>query len=314
MSAAGSIKAAFNIPHSSTVRCGDCLSVGEQPLTADFAKWRDQRISALESAYGVEQGDLFNKRLLLDNFAALQLNHPVLIWQDDHVQSQLLTALLCYLFRENNWDNTRLHTVRFGSKGLRIWESNIAVISENKLRERRPDTEKLPPESFQLYADIWSQFAGSDLQVLLAMLINKDVAALTQNSLGYLLRRLPSRKSGLSEGDAKLLGYIINQAPSAIRAVADSLGYNETRDSVGDLNIFNRLTKFASPALAHPLIKIENPEGTLRDCTTEILPLAHEVLAGRANMIELNGLDDWLGGVHLTPANFVYREDVAPAN
>ena len=218
------------------------------------------------------------------------------------------------MFKENKWNTQRLHTLRYGSIGLQFWESNIAVLSEQKLIERRPKYEAMSLDSLHHYADIWSQFAGSDLQKLTSMLLDKDVAMLTQNSLGYLLRRLPNRTNGLDEIDEKLLGHIVKQCPSAVRAVADAMGYDDTPDTVGDLYLFHRLKKFASPTLAHPLIKIDNPTGWMRNCTVEVLPLAHEVLAGRANMIELNGLDDWLGGVHLTPDNIVYREDVALAN
>ena len=78
---------------------------------------------------------------------------------------------------------------------------------------------------------------------------------------------------------------------------------------VGDLYLFARLKRFGSPDLKHPLIEIDNPTGHMRECQIRILPLAHEILAGRASMIELNGLDDWLGGVHLTQDNFIWRED-----
>ena len=27
-------------------------------------------------------------------------------------------------------------------------------------------------------------------------------------------------------------------------------------------------------------------------------------------MIELNGIDDWIGGVHLMPDGFIFREDM----
>ncbi len=57
-------------------------------------------------------------------------------------------------------------------------------------------------------------------------------------------------------------------------------------------------------------MRIGNDFTSMRDCKMTTLPLAHEILAGRANMIALNGLDDWLGGVHLTPGNVVYREDL----
>jgi len=46
----------------------------------------------------------------------------------------------------------------------------------------------------------------------------------------------------------------------------------------------------------------------MRDCDVTLTDAGHEVLTGRANAIDLNGIDDWILGVHLvsirrTPAS-----------
>ena len=89
------------------------------------------------------------------------------------------------------------------------------------------------------------------------------------------------------------------------------MGYDETPDMVGDLYLSARFQRFGSHLLKHPLIEIDRASGPIRECHFKVLPLANQILSGAANMIEINGLDDWIGGVHLTPHNLAYREDLA---
>ena len=138
-SAAASIRGAFDISRSSVISCGDWFSIGQHTLTSNFVQWEQARQIALADAQGMDEDDLFDTSTpfnLFNNFESTEQGRPVLIWQDDHVQSQLMTAFLCYMFKENKWNTQRLHTLRYGSIGLQFWESNIAVLSEQKLIER----------------------------------------------------------------------------------------------------------------------------------------------------------------------------------
>ena len=314
-SAAASIKKAFNIPATDIIKCGDLIAVGQQNLHHDYASWSKARMPALEAALDAdlvtvaEPDEPFQ---LFDNFTALDAGMPVLIWLDCSVGCQLTAAFLCHLFKTNGRDLNRLHFLTY-AKVPELYMGILDVLNERELHDRRPETRKIPLEEISLYADIWAAFAGTDLEALLTVIGDEKASDLTMNALPYLRRRLPSRLNGLNEIDHELLKHMIAAAPSAIRAVGYALGHEETPDMVGDLHLFARLKRFGSPDLRHPLVEINDPTGHLRECQIRILPLAHEVLAGRANMITVNGLDDWLGGVHLTPDNLIFRENIAAA-
>jgi hypothetical protein len=254
----------------------------------------------------VENGEPFK---LFHNFAAVEAEKPVLLWLDCSVASQLTAAYLCHLFKASGWDLGRLHMLAY-AKAPELYMGILGVLNEKELQNRRPKIVQISPEQIDLYSMFWTAFAGADLQALLSVISDKRVSEMTMGALTYLRRRLPSRFNGLDEIDHDLLKYAISEAPKAVYAVALAMGHDETPDMVGDLYLFARLNRFGSPELKHPLIEIDNPTGSMRECQIRALPLAHDILAGRANMIELNGLDDWLGGVHLTPENFMWREDV----
>jgi hypothetical protein len=59
------------------------------------------------------------------------------------------------------------------------------------------------------------------------------------------------------------------------------------------------LLQLGDSALAHPLVKISGNPTTMRDCEVSLSEAGESVLAGRANAVELNGIDDWVLGVHL---------------
>ena len=312
-STANSIKNAFNLVPASIVKCGDMISVGQQNLECHYSRWEKARVPALEATldadleYLVEREESFR---LFHNFKSLDADGPILIWVDYSVSCQLMTAYFCYVFKQNGWDLDRLHSVAYPRTDI-LWMGLLEVLDETKLRQLRPDFQKLKLKEIQLYSRIWETFAGAELSALISLLADDEMSQFTMDALPYLRRRLPSRINGLNEIDVDVLKHAIAHAPSAIRAVAHALGHDQTPDMVGDLYLFARLKHLGSPDLKHPLIEIDNPTGNMRDCKIRILPIAHKILAGRANMIALNGLDDWLGGVHLTPDNVVYREDLA---
>ena len=52
----------------------------------------------------------------------------------------------------------------------------------------------------------------------------------------------------------------------------------------------------------HPLLRTEDAEYQLTET-------GHEVLAGRADHVRLNGINRWLGGVHLDGGEALWRWD-----
>ena len=62
----------------------------------------------------------------------------------------------------------------------------------------------------------------------------------------------------------------------------------------------------------HPLIRTsDSPQRSLGDVT--ITEAGRSVIDGRADHIELNGIDRWLGGVHLKGDKAAWRWDRAAA-
>jgi len=62
----------------------------------------------------------------------------------------------------------------------------------------------------------------------------------------------------------------------------------------------------------HPLVDVDAPplrEGFPHEGTVRLTDTGRAVLDGRADWIRLNGIDRWLGGVHLHGADAQWRWD-----
>jgi hypothetical protein len=74
-------------------------------------------------------------------------------------------------------------------------------------------------------------------------------------------------------------------------------------DWMGDMHLFQRLTGMA--AARSPLISMTGSRTRMRGCEVKPTSFGQDVLAGNANNVHENGIDDWIGGVHLSAASHV---------
>jgi len=63
-----------------------------------------------------------------------------------------------------------------------------------------------------------------------------------------------------------------------------------------------RLKRVGDPSLPHPLIVLEGDSFGMRGLSVTITDAGQQVISGAANAVELNGIDDWIGNVHLSSA------------
>lgn len=109
--------------------------------------------------------------------------------------------------------------------------------------------------------------------------------------------------------DKNLLHYTKEKGPKAARVIGYTLGYNDSPDWVGDGYLFQRLMNLGGETLASPSIRVTGSRQAMRECEVELTPFGQQVLSGKSNQVLENGIDDWIGGVHLiSPGNVVFRD------
>jgi hypothetical protein len=112
-----------------------------------------------------------------------------------------------------------------------------------------------------------------------------------------LSREYPSTRDGLSLTERRILAAVAAAAPTA-EAAFFRVGAKETRPFLGDTWCFDAMTRLArapNPLLeAEPTARAVEPHSRLR-----LTDIGQRVLDGHEDHIALNGIDRWIGGVHL---------------
>jgi hypothetical protein len=97
---------------------------------------------------------------------------------------------------------------------------------------------------------------------------------------------------------------VADGAPTAGAAFV-RFGAREARPFLGDTWAFDRLAALA--ASPTPLLEAASPVD--HATPLRITDAGREVLAGRQDHVALNGVDRWIGGVHLTGTDVRWRWD-----
>jgi hypothetical protein len=130
--------------------------------------------------------------------------------------------------------------------------------------------------------------------------------------IGAALRRhleqFPSADNGLSRTERQTLSVLHEQGslsgPRLFVAVRDL----EEQVFMGDGSFYRTVADLSD--VPHPLVQISDTlQHRLGEVT--ITETGRKVLEGRANHIDLNGIDQWVGGVHLKGDKAVWRWDRA---
>jgi hypothetical protein len=238
-------------------------------------------------------------RDLSANAEALREAESIVLWLGLGAAEQLLLAWTVQLLKRIGSD-AEVDVVQFtrvGERNASVW--GMGLLNPERIRNH-PPAERLTPQSIVELERIWEAVTSSDPTALLSAL-SEEITHVPhiRASLRPLLHRYPDHKTGLGRWESELLRCAQESGPKVIRVIAHALGDNFDADMVGDGFLFSRLLRLGGAELAHPLVTISGDSTTMRGCEVVLTDAGQSVLAGHANAVELNGIDDWILGVHL---------------
>jgi hypothetical protein len=122
-----------------------------------------------------------------------------------------------------------------------------------------------------------------------------------------LAREYPSTRDGLSLTERRILAAT-PEAGTPAGTVFARLGEREARPYLGDLFFFRIVARLAGAPV--PLLELDPPGGRV-DAGTRLrrTEAGDRVLRGEADHVALNGIDRWVGGVHLQGPDAPWRWD-----
>jgi len=163
-----------------------------------------------------------------------------------------------------------------------------------------PSRHTVTAAEFHLAAAAWHAFRAPD-PAGIEDLLRGDTSALPflAGALQRHLQQFPAVENGLSRTERQIL-ELAGAARRDFHALFAADQQREERIFIGD-GAFARYVSGLCDC-RHPLLLQEGGE-------YELTRTGRDVLASRADHIRLNGINRWLGGVHLTGADALWRWD-----
>lgn len=180
------------------------------------------------------------------------------------------------------------------------------------------DLREIPPRPYEYVkvdsleidarSEFWTAVSDSSPERLLGFVdLTEEEPALAAQCL---IGRYPERDTGLSALERTLLSELSSDEYSlATRVMAHVITGRKSEHWVADREVFNKLLALDQFSLQAPLVLVQGDRRSPRFCSCKLSPTGSRVLNGELNHVELNGIDRWVGGVHLTQKNIWYRTE-----
>jgi hypothetical protein len=233
--------------------------------------------------------------------AGFRGHDEVVLWFEHDLYDQLQLAQLLDWLAGQDLGATRL-TMICGPEYL---GSSSPERIAARFAERQPVTDA----QLALGEAAWNAFRSPDPSAVSALLAT-DTAALPWmgDALRRHLEQFPSTRGGLSRSERQALEALTDGA----RTVRDLfLAHNHREDPVwlGDATFIGYVEELARGDA--PLVRVGDGAGGDMDRGVEITDAGRAVLDEREDRVRLNGIDRWLGGVHLRGHAVPWRWDPA---
>lgn len=297
-SAAGIFQQAMRPAPGELLVAQDLLSCGPLPPFKSIEQWTRVRTAYWDVVAPEIPTTAFNRDLFA-NTQAIREAESVVVWLGVGAADQLVLPWLIQ-FLELIGSRAKVSTVQFTQIGDPAWDVwSLGLLNVERMKQH-PSAVELTTNDIAEYKRGWAAVTSPQPVGLLSLLAeDSDELRFFRNSLRCFVDRYPNHRSGLTRWDRELLRYTKERGPLAARIIGFTMGDNFDADLVGDLYLFARLRAMGSSQLAHPLVELSGNIEEMRGCNVSLAKVGQDVLDGRANARELNGIDDWVLGVHL---------------
>ncbi len=286
----------------------DPLSFGPLSAIEDLAQWfamrkafwksmepaaRDRNQRRRRERYWRKEKSILGMERIVDA-------DEVVLWVGAGVDDQVILAWLPQLLRAVGVDVGRMRVVQFerrGNGGL------IECLGELPVEELagHPPARGLSAVELHYLDDAWNALIAPEPDLLLRF-VERDVVPLPllAGAMQKLLGRYPDWDSGVNFHERILLRAVREVGPRAAGVVGDTMKCcHGSGDRAGDRWLFSRLLQMGRSGLPTPAVEIIGAGTEMRNTEFRLTLEGELVERGELNFARINGIDDWVGGVHL---------------
>ena len=286
---------------------GDLMFEGPAPAGLDPQAWRDTRARFLADIGLCATLDEARQYMQAcdDALAAFSQHEHVVIWLDHSLSDQLILIKVLDWFSRRDLGGLKLSLICIGAHPGMDNFVGLGQLEANQLASLA-DT-RLPVSGAQLRTaqSAWQAFTSADPSNI-ERFIQTDTSALPFIASAFRrhLEQFPSTEQGLSRTEQQALSVLREHGPLSGPRLFVAVQRMENPLFMGDISFYRMMSDLA--AANHPLVRISDTALNRLGLVT-ITEEGQKVIEGRTDQIELNGIDRWLGGVHLTGNSNVWR-------
>jgi RNA polymerase sigma factor (sigma-70 family) len=296
---------------------GDLMYEGPAPAGLDPQSWRKVRSQFLvrERGFAPEHALawLEASSLTLDEAPK---HEEIILWLDHRLSDQLILIKLLDWFSRWKRKESQLSLICVGQyPGIRDFVG-LGQLTSDQLTSLFDTRLAVSNAQVRLGSVAWSAFTASD-PTAIERVLQEDTSPLPflAAALRRHLEQFPAVDNGLSRTERQSLSILCERG--AISAIKLFFAVQQTEDPLfmGDLSFFGMLKEMAS--VPHPLIEIESvgqvaTEVDLSSTARSLIRITQtgiRVIEKQLDHVRLNGIDRWIGGVHLTGPAPTWRWD-----
>jgi hypothetical protein len=304
---------------------GDSTDVRGTGLASRVLYWRDtlhegpvpavgpEELRRIRAAFLVETGvddraegsDMFAER---DRTLAANRDGEYVLWFEADLYDQLQIIQILDHLAGIGVPAQRITLICIGEHPGIARFGGLGELTAEQLREL-PATKacaRLTPAALQLATDAWAAFRAPTPDALPAVAGDRSgELRFLGEAFDRLSREYPSTRDGLSLTERRILA-VVAEGTAEAGAVFVRAAAREMRPYLGDTWSFAMMERMAHAQV--PLLHAEpasRPVG--RETGLRLTDMGARVLAGAADHVTLNGIDRWIGGVHLRGHNPPWR-------
>jgi hypothetical protein len=286
----------------------DVLHEGPVPGGLDDGGLRRVRAEFLAGADGVDAAEVRRRFEERDRALAAGRDGEYLLWFEADLYDQLQLAQILAGLGGLGVAPGRVTLVCIGEYPGIAHFGGLGELEPGQLGGLLAAATRLTAEALELGAAAWAALRAPDPAGLgrIAASRSPELRFLGE-AFDRLSREYPSTRDGLSLTERRLLAATpADGAPAG--AVFARLGQREARPYLADLFAFRIMARLAGGRV--PLLELDPPAGEVT-AVARLRPTeaGRRVLRGEADHVALNGIDRWVGGVHLRGAESPWRWD-----
>jgi hypothetical protein len=287
----------------------DILHEGPVPEVTP-AELRRIRVDYLTGYNGVERAGTMRRFTERDQALEAGRDREYVLWFEADLYDQLQIAEILARLADLGVPAGRITLICIGEHPGIARFGGLGELTAGQLREL-PHTSacaRLTPAALELATRAWAAFRAPTPEGLGAIAATRlGELRFLGEAFDRLGREYPATRDGLSLTERRVLAAVADGAPDAGAAFVRAQA-RETRPYMGDSTCFARMDRMAEGP--HPLLRLDPPGRPAQRATlVHLTDSGARVLAGQADQVVLNGIDRWIGGVHLHGHHVPWRWD-----